>query len=308
MKSVFRKNAKQFKSIQVEKALELGTVKKTIKIEPYSGSVKEVLTLSEKLMDTLSDDLVGAYVHGSIASDEVITYSDMDTLVIIKDEVFNNESHLTKVAYRLYQLQTYMFQFDALQHHGWFVLKESMLRSYPMTYFPTVLFEYSRSIMHDSGQTLDLFVKGSKDQNSWDLPFEQLARSLMKKIETRDVHQSIFYLKAFLSEFMLLPSLYLQAKNSEAVFKKFSFELAKKDFEGEDWKIMEKVSQLREDWTYDRSLAQMWLQKQNSYVLRKLARRFAPKVPLNFRKILDEKALIEMEKLINQMKVNLNKC
>src|SRR3989338_10241853 len=45
----------------------------------------------------------------------------------------------------------------------------------------------------------------------------------------------------------LFPTMYLQAKG-RLTYKKFSFEIAKKDFSKEEWKAIEKTTLIRSNW------------------------------------------------------------
>jgi hypothetical protein len=47
---------------------------------------------------------------------------------------------------------------------------------------------------------------------------------------------------------MMLPSLYYQAKNNKGIFKKYSFDEMRKDFDPADFDVMDKVSDIRRKW------------------------------------------------------------
>ena len=87
---------------------------------------------------------------------------------------------------------------------------------------------------------------------------------------------------------MLLPALYVQQRDSKAVFKKFSFEKAKADFKNEEWEIMNEVSAIR----------QRWNQKNVSLHAEKLAARFVI-VPL-LSKFFRAKVTNDLKQKINE--------
>src|SRR5512137_1313734 len=101
-----------------------------VSIEAYQGKNKHVLQMMEFLSD-FQDDLVGAYLHGSLGTYEEGPFSDFDALVILKNDVLATPERLSRAAHRIYTAQSIMFDFDPLQHHGWVVLSEADLRSYP---------------------------------------------------------------------------------------------------------------------------------------------------------------------------------
>jgi len=120
--------------------------KLNIVIEPYKGKNPHVQQMINYLSEHLEEDLIGAYVHGSLGTYEEIAYSDFDALVILKNNVFESPSSLAKVAMKLNTARSIMFGFDPLQHHGWFVLTEVDLKYYCNAYFPADCFfleEYS---------------------------------------------------------------------------------------------------------------------------------------------------------------------
>ena len=222
-----------------------------------------------------------------------LSYSDFDALVIIKDEVLENPKFLAYTAQKLNQALKIMYEFDPLQHHGWFVLTESDLKNYPQTYFPYEIFEYAKSLFSDKG--LELEICYSPNDLDYVSPCIKLADSIIKKLQARKYPRNMYQLKGLLSQFMLLPALYIQAKEKRGIFKKFSFDLAKKDFEPTEWQIMEKVSQIRENWFYKINPVQRILLTVNHPLLRRIGTKFfAPSIPKSIAKKLEGNFYNEM--------------
>jgi predicted nucleotidyltransferase len=248
-----------------------------IEVEPYSGNNNFVLEMSSRLENELKKDLLGAYIHGSLATQEEVEYSDFDALVILKDDVFESEERLASAALKLHRLQRIMHEFDPLQHHGWFVMTESMLENYPILYFPPELFEFSKSLLNNQGLTISIQID-ELPHEEFLKPFVQLSNSVLAKLKCVNQPKNSFVLKGLLSEFMLLPALYLQAKYKHGVYKKDSFRLAENDFEKAEWEIMNEVSTIRAEWGYKLSTLQKTILTSRSFLVRKIARRFAPHV------------------------------
>src|SRR5262245_25938389 len=149
-----------------------------LEIEPYSRRHPQVLEMQEYLRHHLEESLAEAVVHGSLGTGEEMAYSDFDALVVLRDVVFDSSSLLVYTARRLHAARSIMYRMDPLQHHGWFVLAESHLKQYPVTYFPPELFAWSRSLLYAGGRSLDIRVSPGHDFVS---PCRRLCRSLEKK-------------------------------------------------------------------------------------------------------------------------------
>ncbi len=276
-----------------------------IELEPYSGNNQAVLEMMKVLEKELKDELFGAYVHGSLATNEELKYSDFDALVILHDAVFNSEKRLADAALKLHRLQKIMHQYDPLQHHGWFVLTESMLKNYPSLYFPPNLFGYSKSLLMEKGLNFSIQTE-EKTKMEYHAPFDRLAEGLLKKLKTEGSSKNSFKLKALFSEFMLLPTLFLQAKTKRGVYKKASFQLAEKEFEKEEWEIMNQVSGIRLQWDYKISFLQKRLLCHPSYSVRKIGRSFAPQVSRSIASKLNPSFYKRMAELIVCMQSKMN--
>lgn len=221
-----------------------------VTVPVYRGDNPQARELMRALAP-LEPLLAGAYVHGSIATGEEVAYSDFDALVILRDAAFESPATLARVAERLGALRRLMFEYDPLQHHGWFVLAEANLQNHCQAWFPTVLFTHSRSLLPETGTRLRIRPRNSIVEHR--AAFANLAASTLRQVEAGRPPDSAYALKGMLSQFMLLPSLYLQARDGTAVFKRESFALAARDFPPELWRAMDSVSALRLAWRYDMS-------------------------------------------------------
>ncbi|MFQ6084520.1 MAG: hypothetical protein ACE5WD_14355, partial [Candidatus Aminicenantia bacterium] len=82
-----------------------GGIPEKKKIEPYTGNNTAVLSLRKYLEENLKPFLLGAYIHGSLASGEEIDYSDFDSFLIFGDKGFINEKTLSTVCFRTLEAQ-----------------------------------------------------------------------------------------------------------------------------------------------------------------------------------------------------------
>ncbi len=271
----------------------------SVNVGIYQGNNPSALKLCDFLQKRLSDDLFGAYVHGSIATTEEVAYSDFDALVIIKESVLADEHRLAATAYRLHQATRFMYEYDPLQHHGWFVLLESELRRYPQDYFPYELFAFAKSLFPDQGRKFSLSLNPEPGASTL---FYMLASNIINRLNNAAYPQNIYQLKSLLSEFMLLPALYVQLRDKEGIFKKYSFAAARKDFSTADWQIMDDVSRLRDNWHYETNSLQEWLMRKPGFIFRKLSARMAPAIPPDLKAILTPSFYQRMAALAYQMK------
>lgn len=275
------------------------TSKLNVQIELYEGENRHVQQMVSFLSEHLKDDLIGAYVHGSLATCEEIAYSDFDALVILKDEVFESSQRLTLTARKLNSARTIMLDFDPLQHHGWFVLSESDLRYYCNAYFPVELFKYAKSLFDDRGLELEIALRESSSETR--TAFEKMAEAIISKIANRRYLTNVYQLKSLLSKFMLLPALYIQARDRRGIYKKESFALARADFDSSDWTIMDEVSKIRMNWNYEISALTKWMMCRPHVLSRYFARRFGPAIPEKIGSVLTAEFYSGMEKLASRM-------
>jgi len=271
-----------------------------VAVQPYTGRNKHVIRMADYLENHLKDDLLAAFVAGSLGTGEEIRYSDFDGIVILKDVVFDSRGRLIAAARRLNKALHIMLDFDPLQHHGWFVLAESELRRFPDFYFPVSLLEYSRSIPGNKGFVQDVQVYRSDKE--FRRSFRELSDGFSRSLRAIREPLDMYGLKSVLSQFMLLPSFYIQARTGIAIFKKFSFEEARKDFTESEWSIMEEVSNIREEWGYELTPWKRRIMTNPDPFMRRVSRRLSPKVPRKTREQLTPDFFKRMENLAYRMR------
>lgn len=295
----FKINAKKVADLYNESLKKTNDVlpTTTVKIKPYTGVHPIVLKIKNFLNSVAYHDLVGAYVHGSAATHEIISYSDFDGLLIVKDGVLSSPSRLKRFALNLHKTTDMMLDMDSLQHHGWMILAESDLHNYDNSFFPVELFNYAASLL-DKGQELTLFNDVSK--TDYKTPFNKLISVLTKKT-SQQCPANLYEIKILLSEFMLLPALYIQAVEKKGIFKGESFSAAAKYFKADEWKIMNDVSNIRKTWNYKAPVSA----ERKAHQFRKvslLSKAFRTKAPAELTSTLNAAFLQRMKEFIQLMK------
>lgn len=241
-------------------------------------------------------------VHGSFATNEVIPYSDFDGLLIVRDQ-FKNSRPLKAFIKESMKL---INEFDPLQHHGWFIIYENQLQDYPNTYFPIELYEYSRVIFPNIPHEINIRYSNNID---YIYPFNRLAGFLKSKITSGYRPMNAYSLKSFLSQVMLLPAIYYQAKTGNGIFKKHSFDLVKNDFKEESWEAIQIATKIRNEWNYKFQFSQriFLILKDRRYIKRVSRKLFSPKVPTNISLMSNEILFSKILNLINEMNNNIDK-
>jgi predicted nucleotidyltransferase len=267
---------------------EAGTGKMTLTVEPYNGSNPFVKKISGFLGSHLKEDLVCAAVHGSLATGEEIPFSDFDGLLILKDQVFTDRERIQRVARTIRKSMRLLYNFDP-----------------PQTYFPVELFRLSRAIFPENAVELEIHLR-STEKIDWLSPFLSLTREVIKKAQKKNEHRNLYVLKGFLSQVMLLPALYYQAKNKIGIPKKMSFEYSSRDFTKDCWRIMDDIAKIRKEWQYTPSYFEKFLMTSTYPIIQLVKRRFA---------VRPEKKLLEafnptfyscILKLVKEMKLNIS--
>ena len=253
--------------------------------------------LQDYLASKINDAVLCVILHGSVGTNEIIAYSDLDVLAIIKDNHLTEKEYL-RVIKELTKSLGFFYKFDPLQHHGWFIIKESQLCNYPQTYFPYEIFQYSKCVLPRSG--IDLTLSFNELLIDFVGPLRHLCTSLLYKIEVFWQPKNIYQLKSFLSEFMLLPTFYLQAKGKRGIFKKFSFNIARQDFSDDEWRIMDTISEIRDNWHYELTGWQQFLLTRFNPKLRKIIVRLVPPaIPQHLIELMDDIFYSDMKRFVN---------
>lgn len=221
--------------------------KADIHLPEYNGQNRCVLDIIDYLNAHLAGEVSGAVLHGSLGSGEEVNYSDFDAVVVLDERSLSSVVNIKRVSQKLRRAKKYMYAHDPLQHHGWFILTQLDLGYYSDAYLPHVIYEHACSLFPVE-YTLHLAVRDSYAENID--AFRSLNQSLKKKTKNKNIPRNLYSLKLLLSQFMLLPSLYYQAKNNLGVWKAESFSLVEKDFTKRQWTCMNEVSEIRKNWSY----------------------------------------------------------
>lgn len=269
-------------------------------IKKYDGNLALIIELSTMIVHEYSELFHSVIVHGSIATNEVIPYSDFDGLLVVKDH-FVASKELNDFKNKSMKL---ILRFDPLQHHGWFQIKESDLDNYPESYLPASTLEYSKLIYPiKDKQILDLKISDTIDYQTH---LTQMLDQFEKRLQNHWQPSNVYELKSILSQIMLIPCLYYSAINNKGIFKRESFEAVKEYFTEHQWKPIEIASQIRKDWRNEFSTFQLFLLKQSHPLLRKIVKKYcAPKIDSKTQDLLNSEFYSGLNTLIQKIKIDI---
>lgn len=245
-----------------------------ITINSYDGELPLVSALSSLIERKYSEIFHSVIVHGSVATNEVIPYSDFDGLLIVKDN-FATSKQLQKFKIDSMKL---ILKFDPLQHHGWFQILESQLREYPQHYLPYETLEYSKLIF-PSNDTIELNLNIKEDNIDYKKSLKQLINSIEIQSTYNFKNERLYDFKSFLSKVMLLPTMYYSAKHHKGIFKKDSFVNVKGDFSEEEWRCIDIASRIRLKWNYNLSSLEKLVMTRPERIFRRITKKYvSPKI------------------------------
>lgn len=256
---------------------------KKVSISNYNSELRLIYQIRSLIEHKYKDLFYAVIIHGSIATNEIIKYSDFDGLLIIEDKF--EHSNLLE-AFKRDSLKK-ILDFDPLQHHGWFQIKKSEMMNYPENYLPISSLSQSK-LIYPNAESFQLEIKVNKN-----VDFQTDLKNMLYQFERRDSNRwrpkNIYQLKSILSQVMLIPSMYFTAINKRGIFKRESFKQVRDNFSKDEWMPIEKASNIRQNWTYKLNVAQRILLKNPNKLVRKIATNyFAPKIPLKIQKELDD--------------------
>jgi len=269
-------------------------------INKYDGNLALVNELTLLIEQDFSKLFHSVIVHGSVATNEIIPYSDFDGLLIVKDSFVNSK----KLESFKNESMKLILKFDPLQHHGWFQIKESDLDNYPESYLPVSTLNHSK-LIYPLAESLNLNLNVSNNIG-YKGSLESILNQFEKRIQNKWEPSNIYELKSILSQIMLIPCLYYSAINNRGIFKRESFNAVKENFNEKEWMPIKISSQIRLNWNNSLNPFQGFLLKQSNPFLRKVVKKyFAPKIDSQTRLLLNNEFYKNLDQLIKKIKIDI---
>lgn len=279
----FRKNAGRIVEAFRSYRCDSSGPSKFLSLQDYDGGDARLVRLRE-FLKPIEHKLVSVILHGSRSDGRTTGYSDVDALVILKDELFGDPDELMRVSHRLSIARRFMYVIDPLQHHGWFVMTERDLSCFPERVLPLEVLSDSKVLL---GMNRFAVTVCGSDPSALKSEALRVLSRLTKMLREGWRPKNCFALKSFLSEFMMIPVLYLQARDSKGWSKRDSFEEARKDFDIDTWGIMDEVSDMRRTWSFAPDGATLFIMQNPAPWADKLRKYWPTPIPSVIRNRID---------------------
>jgi predicted nucleotidyltransferase len=234
------------------------------KLEETDGGIKIIgiikLIESTKLLDYFDHFIF----QGSIASyDFVKNWSDIDILVVIKDEVLNDEEKLIELRKKLKTIYKQIIKFSKLQHHGFIFYTNLDLNNYLSGYLPPEALKFNFSLIKknfiefkiSNQKKINLsksiliekknFYRKTLKDNSYN---HHVIRKKIPKVPFKSNDPYMFQLFYNFGSILNIPILYLDAcgksSHKKDSFKKF-YKIIKNEFVID---FIKKHEEIRKNW------------------------------------------------------------
>ncbi len=209
------------------------------KINSNNNFVNELKQLCDKYNLEKS---IALAIFGSIASEEIISYSDFDGILIYDEKEFASHDKIKKLKNLIQEINLISHLQDILQHHRIIVIGKQELIENPddITYH---LLKESKLVYG-----LNEIKISNQSKADYRHSLTKLINSIQNKLSQDQLWMNQYFFKNLLSELLLLPCSYLQYQHQKYISKKDSFELIKSHFESSDQSIINKLENIRANW------------------------------------------------------------
>jgi hypothetical protein len=222
---------------------------------------RRVVDLCDAVRRLEGEFITQFYLHGSLATlDYEKGWSDVDTFMVIKQEVVTDEARLHALRQRCLEAWPLFLAIAPLQHHGFIVATEEDLVSYPSHYLPLPVFDHALSVLDSPPAVFRLRPVTSGSMRSLtdrrDALTEAVSTGILKHHPRNGVYlQGAFrnaddamgQLHALLDYVMLVPAVFLDAIG-ESCYKRESFARARSYFSDAAWDIIDRATEIRRTW------------------------------------------------------------
>lgn len=242
---------------------------------PLTTPDRRISNLFQGIYDAFQpvrESLVGVWLHGSLATADFTPYSDVDALLVVRDEVLQDEVVYRQVKTAVLAALRHIFLFDPLQHHGFFVATPHTLAAWPAAYLPAAALIHARPLWPIAPPVSLHEHRNPAEEKTL---FHNLAQQIYQATPPPNLHKA----KGLLSQFMLLPAAYCQAMGNP-VYKRESFGLVQEQFQIQ-WQPMEEASRMRQEWkTPKRPFWSLLLSLTNPWLASRLYRPIERRLPV----------------------------
>ncbi|MBW1860965.1 MAG: nucleotidyltransferase domain-containing protein [Deltaproteobacteria bacterium] len=161
----------------------------------------------KKITDNLrnnSNHILGAYLHGSLATlDFIPGSSDLDLVYILNHDTVKDPDALLEMRAILKETTTCFYLIDRFQHHGPYILTPKITHNYIESYLPLAVWKHSRPIIGPTVLSFDVCDSSFHREMWFRRSVQYYRRNGLEEKELTKIYDD----KLFVSMATLLPSL-----------------------------------------------------------------------------------------------------
>lgn len=261
----------------------------------------DVAALRARLRTQLEHpDVVDLLVFGSYAGGATTGFSDLDAVLVIRDEAAEDAQRLAALRPRVLGALREVLAFQPMQHHGFEVATPKLLaRADEAILLPAVALDDAKSLL-GRGATACFTPLALERQRARFLRIAQTVTAVRAwPTHPWEAHRAV-------SMFELLPALYLQSRGA-VVAKPQSFTEAARDFPGLWWPY-DVLALVRVHWPRLQApvLATAAGTLRNPWAAIALWRRLPAKLPIGVGSLLDDACLVGLKDVVRAMEARVS--
>ena len=212
---------------------------------PFNGSGYSAIRFMRNQIRARLDKQVDFFlIHGSYATaDFVRDWSDLDTFVILNEDIFNNMAELAHTQRELQKLSLLCYKINPLAHHTLFIFPNFILKHHLNVFLPTPVLEQSVALKKENDLTLWHSDSRLEEFND----FWNSLSNIRNRVVANDYPRDLSDWEDYICHILMLPTFVLQIKEGP-LYKKFSFERIKEVFPDLDLSLIDWATEKRKKW------------------------------------------------------------
>jgi len=259
--------------------------------------------ISEIIKTSNLESVICAIVHGSIATNERLNYSDFDGILIIDESKIRNVRDLINLRRLIYNTELEMLKIDSLQHHGWQIILKSDLNNYNNASLPAIIFEQSKILYPNQVIELNIYIN-ELDQN-YQLNFLNIKDSILNKLSKRSYTKSFYSFKNLISEILLIPTLHFQAKYKKGIYKKDSFEWLENEYSIDQKLFFKEITDLRSNWLQEEVILKNELLAHKFKSIKLISNFFRTRIPKRYANWLNDSRKDNLKSILTEISIDI---
>ena len=209
--------------------------------------------LKELLNNFQMPDNITMFLHGSYATGDVTSFSDIDIVLIINSEILCNED-LQTTRDVVKALRKYIYGIDPTMHHGIDVIEKKFFQAYDESILPVNTLENAVFLCGNSAD-IALSVDRNLSIKSAHKKLIEQCNALLRYDESY-INFTPYRMKCIMSVLFLIPVLLLQADKGIFLYKRSALLQFQNEYKELNFSVVDTATKMRGRWnTSNTSLA-----------------------------------------------------